>query len=267
MSSRARTWALLDTVRGGGRAAVALHGAIMALIVLNVIAVVLESIPRVAARWAGPLHVFEFFSVFLFIIEYLARAWACTAAPRYATPWGRLRYLCSPMALVDLIAILPTLLLFLPFDLRVMRALRLVRLARLGKLGRYSEASSLLMRVLRTRREELLLSFSLLAILAVICASLMYYVEGAAQPEAFPHIPAALWWAFITITTVGYGDVYPVTALGRVLGGATALLGILMLALPTGVFGAAFIDEVNRQKRAAAQPRACPHCGGPLDPA
>lgn len=265
MNARAWVWTLLETVRGGGRAAVLMHRAIMTLIILNALAVILASVQSMERRWSLFFDAFELFSVAVFSLEYLARVWACTADPRFAGPIrGRLRYVLTPLALIDLLAILPSYLIWLHLDLRIMRSLRLIRLARVGKMGRYSTAAAMIVRVVKSLREELLLSLSMLAILATVCATLMYFVEGQVQPEAFPSIPAALWWSFVTITTVGYGDVYPITPLGRILGITTTLLGILMLALPTGLFSAAFIEEVHRRRQAHPQ-KSCPHCGKPLE--
>ena len=256
---RHRVWDLFDPDPQADRTERMLHGALMILILLNVLAVVLQSVRSLADAYGRWFNFFEYVSVAVFSVEYLARAWSCTADPRYAHPvWGRLRFLISPMALIDLAAILPTLFVLTHLDLRFMRALRLVRLARVAKLGRYSEASNILLRVLKAKREELLLTMSFLLVLSLMCASAMYFVEGSVQPEKFPDIPTAMWWAIVTITTVGYGDVFPVTGWGRVIGVVTTLLGLLMIALPTGVFGAAFVEELNRKK---AQPTKCPHCG------
>jgi len=220
-------------------------------------------VPSVAARWGGLLHGLEVVSVAFFSIEYLLRLWSCTADPRYAHPIvGRIRYALTPMALIDLLAVLPFYLVFLDVDLRILRALRMIRVTRIIKLGRYSEASGLLLTVLRAKREELVLTFSLLATLAVMAASLVYAAETAAQPDKFPDIPHALWWAVATVTTVGYGDIVPVTPLGKIIGSATALIGILMIALPTAVFGAGFLDELNARR--AGKKTRCPHCGGAL---
>jgi len=263
VSARNATWQTLEpsldtTGRGRG-----LQVFLLALIVFNVLAVILESVEALATRHARLFQWFEWFSVAVFTAEYLARLWACTADPRYAHPvWGRLRYIVSPMALIDLAAILPTYLIFLNTDLRVMRALRLFRLARLAKIGRYTEAAVVLVRVMRAKREELIVTLSLVAILGVLFASLAYYAEHDAQPDKFPDIPHAMWWAFVTITTVGYGDIAPVTPVGKVIGVCTAVLGILMIALPTGVLGAAFVEELNRRGKPAPK---CPHCGKAVD--
>ncbi len=262
MSARDALWQTLEPATGAGRGR-GLQALLLALIVLNVLAVVLESVAGLAHRHGHLFLWFERFSVAVFTAEYLARLWACTGDPRYAgSIRGRLRYLMTPMALVDLAAILPSYLLFMNADFRVMRAFRLFRLARLAKIGRYTEAAIVLARVLRAKREEMVVTLSLVAILGVIFASLAYYAENDAQPDKFPDIPHALWWAFVTITTVGYGDIAPVTPLGKVIGVCTAVLGILMIALPTGVMGAAFVEELNRRGKRAA---ACPHCGKPVE--
>lgn len=241
------------------------HAMIMVLILLNVAAVVVGSVPSVVRRWDHWLDLFELFSVVIFSVEYVARVWSCTVESRFSHPLlGRLRYMATPAALIDLLAILPFYITFAKVDLRYMRAFRLVRLARLAKLGRYSEAASLLLRVLRNKREELILTLGLLLTLTVVFASLIFAAESEAQPDKFPDIPHAMWWAIVTITTVGYGDVYPVTTLGKVVGAATALLGILMIALPTGVFGAAFVEELGNRRRSKSG-RCCPHCGKEVD--
>lgn len=265
MTTRLRVWEILDTQQARDVVSERVHKAILALIVLNVAAVFAESVPVLRQRYEPYFNLFELFSVSVFTVEYLLRVWSCTADARFDHPIkGRLKFIFSGMAIIDLLAILPFYLTFMAVDLRTLRALRLVRLARLAKFGRYREASLTLTRVVQAKREELALTLSLLLILALICASLMYFAEGTVQPDKFPSIPAAMWWAIITITTIGYGDVYPVTPLGRVIAVFTALLGILMIALPTGVFGAAFVEELNNRRR-EKRARNCPHCGKPID--
>lgn len=258
-SIRQRVWEFCEPNTSASRLERRLHGALLLLILLNVLAVILESVVQFRAAYGRWFDAFEWFSVAVFTIEYLARLWACTNDPRYPHPvWGRVRYAFSPMALIDLAAILPSYLVFMHADLRVIRSLRLLRLARIGKIGRYSEAANILMRVLKAKREEMLVTLSLVGLLGVVFASLAYFAEHQAQPEAFPDIPHALWWAFVTITTVGYGDLAPITPLGKFIGVCTAILGILMIALPTGVLGAAFVEELNRAHKKGS---VCPHCG------
>ena len=264
-SLRHKVWDLCEPDEQASRLERNLHLFLMLLIFLNIFAVLMGSVNRIYSRFGPALDGFEYFSVAIFSLEYLARLWSCTADARYSHPlWGRLRYVFSPMALVDLCAILPTFLTFTQVDLRMVRALRLVRLARLAKLGRYSQASNLLVRVLAAKREELVLTMSLLVVLALFCATAMYYAEGTVQPDKFPDIPSAMWWALMTITTVGYGDVFPVTPVGRIIAVFTSLIGILMIALPTGVFGAAFVEELNNRRREKHH-SACPHCGKSLE--
>ncbi len=235
-----------------------------ALIVLNVIAVVLETEPALYTRYAPLFQSFETFSVTVFCIEYVLRLWSCTADPRYCHPiWGRLRFAFRPLTLVDLAAIVPSLLPFVVTDLRFLRSLRLLRMVRVLKIGRYSDAMGLLAGVLRSRRAELVVMFFVLSIVLLCSAGAIYYAEHEAQPEAFSSILASMWWAVITLTTIGYGDVYPRTALGKVLGGLIAICGIGIVALPTAIIASGFSEELRRRR----EPRLCPHCGKEIGPA
>ncbi len=166
--------------------------------------------------------------------------------------------------MIDLMAILPFYLpKLIPFDLRFLRAVRLFRIFRLLKLGRYSESVRLLGRVLNAKKEELGVTIFAVLILLVICSSLMYYAEHQAQPEAFSSIPAAMWWGIVTLTTVGYGDVYPITLPGKILGAIIAVLGIGLFALPAGILASGFADEMQKKRSQASG--ICPYCGRKLD--
>lgn len=223
---------------------------IMALIVANVFVVVLESVDGIALQYASFFIAFDLFSVTVFVIEYVLRLWTCTANPAFrGAVVGRLRYAATPLALVDLLAILPFLIpMIIPLDLRFIRAIRLMRVFGILKMGRYSYASDMLVRAINREKEVIAIIFCSLLILLVFASSLMYYAEYEAQPEAFSSIPAAMWWAVATLTTVGYGDVYPITPLGKLLGGVIALIGIGMFALPAGVFTSAFMEEVQKRR-------------------
>lgn len=248
---------------------------ILSLIALNVALVVVGTVERVQAL-AGPfLYGFEVFSVIVFTVEYVARLWACVEADDYdGRPVRyRLRFALTPLALVDLLAVLPFYLPMLGVDLRFTRALRLMRIFRLAKVGRYAgrnkyvAAFRLFAGVLRRKKEDLLVVFSFLGILLVMAASVMYYAEHEVQPEVFSSIPAAAWWAVVTLTTVGYGDTYPVTGLGQFVAGIVALLGIGLFALPTGILASGFEEalEMRRARRAQGDaPKTCPHCEAPL---
>lgn len=182
--------------------------------------------------------------------------------PRYARPLsGRLRFAATPLAVVDLLAIIPFYIGLAGIDLRFIRSLRLLRIVRVAKVGRYMKALHLFSRVLREKREELVLTLGMMLLLLIIASCFMYYVENPVQPENFPDIPHTMWWAVATFTTVGYGDIYPVTGLGKLLAGVVAILGIGLFALPTGILGAGFVGEM--QKR--SEGHRCPHCGRETD--
>jgi voltage-gated potassium channel len=234
------------------------------LILLNVLAVIVETVEPIRERWAAEFVGFEAFSVAVFTIEYLLRLWTCPLDPRFGgTARGRLRFLLSPMALIDLLAIVPA---YLPgdafLDLRYARVVRVVRMLRALKMARYSRSVQTLSNVFRERRADLVLITVLLLVLLVVSASTIYFAEHAAQPRIFSSIPAAMWWAVVTLTTVGYGDIYPITPVGKFLGAIIALLGIGLFALPAGILASGFADELQRARKAV--PQRCPHCHGEL---
>lgn len=259
---RRRLWEILEIAKHGDRLSRAFDLLITALIFLSIIAVIVESVPEIGRKYAGWFFWFELFSVGIFTLEYLGRAWACVQDVNYASPiTGRLRYLRKPLAVIDLLAILPFYLPLLGVDFRFLRVLRLMRLLRIFKLGRYYRAVQLIGDVLRSKKEELVLSSCVMGVLLLAASCLIYFLENGAQPESFPSIPAAMWWAIVTLTTVGYGDIYPVTMLGRFFGSIIALLGVGMVALPTGILGAGFVEVIQKRKKPAS---TCPHCGKPL---
>ncbi len=259
---RARLWQILDTPEPGDRRATVTSTVLIVLIALNLAAVIFGTVHSVALRYGAWLEAFEAFSVAVFSLEYLARLWACRSQPVYARPvLGRLRYFLSPLALVDLLAVLPYFLGFLAVDMRFLRALRLLRLLRIAKFGRYSETLALFGRVMRHKKEELAITSLLMLILIILSASLMYFAEHDAQPDQFPDIPTTAWWAVVTLTTVGYGDVYPVTGLGKLFASFVAIFGIAMFALPAGILGASFSEEMRRDRPG----KTCPHCGKTLE--
>ena len=235
----------------------------MGLIFLNVAAVVLETVDWIYLRYAFFFNAFDIFSVAVFTVEYTLRVWSCTVNPKFQDPVrGRLRFMVTPLALIDLMAVLPFYLPFVFPDLRFMRALRLFRLLRVLKLARYSDSLQTFVDVLRLKKEELLLMLFAIMILLVVSSSLMYDAENEAQPDAFSSIPAAMWWGIVTLATVGYGDIYPVTPWGKFIGSIVVILGIGLFALPTGVLASGFAEVLTRRKE--EQKKAgmiCPHCG------
>lgn len=258
-----RVYELLALAAPGDNLSRAVDVFLLGLIALNIVAMVLETVQLCYELGPRFFAWFETVSVILFSVEYLLRVWSSTVSQAFRAPVsGRLRYMLTPLAVVDLLAILPFYLPFLGLDLRSFRVLRLFRVVRTLKVGRYSKAMQLTGHVVVSRGPELITSLSIILALVLLSASLMYYAEREAQPDAFSSIPAAMWWAVTTLSTVGYGDVYPLTPAGKLLASTIALLGIGMFALPTGILGAAFVEEIQRRK---ATRQRCPHCGRELN--
>lgn len=221
-----------------------------ALIIANVIAISLESVDRIGIPYHLYFEWFELFSTIIFGTEYLLRLWSngIRENSKYKTPLGRrLEYVFSFNGLVDLIAILPSLIsiLFGDFDLRWVRV---VRLLRLFKISNYSDALEDLFSAVYEERRSFMAALYLFTIALFISSALMYLVEQEAQPDTFASIPEAMWWALITLTTVGYGDVSPVTAIGKIIGAFTALMGVCTVALLTGIIANAFANQLNRKR-------------------
>ena len=222
---------------------------IMIMIFLNMIAVIMETVDAVYVKYDSLFEWFEIISVIVFTLEYAGRIWTCTLIERYSHPIkGRIQFILSPIGLIDLLAILP---FYLPFimiiDGRILRLLRLFRLVRIFKMGRYSTAFRMIANVLNRRKEELLVTLTIVLLVLVLASSLMYYVEHEVQPKAFSSIPATMWWGVATLTTVGYGDVYPITSIGRVLGAFIAIMGIGIFALPAGIIASGFEAEIRKK--------------------
>ncbi|WP_235041504.1 potassium channel family protein [Vreelandella profundi] len=225
-----------------------LNQLICLLILLASITAILETEPMLRAMAPGLFKVLEAMFVCAFMIEYLLRLYSIGEDPRYRGFRGRLRYMFTFWALVDLIAILPFFLGFMTHNNAfLLRLLRLARMLRLARLGRFSQAWVSLADALKSRSHELLLSAGVAGLLLLFSSCCLYVVEAAAQPEAFGSVPRALWWSIATLTTVGYGDVTPITALGKVFAGLTAVAGIGIIAMPTGILAAAFSDALQKK--------------------
>ncbi|HNY34953.1 MAG TPA: ion transporter [Methanothrix soehngenii] len=234
---------------------------IMALISLNVLAVVLETVDWLNAGYGWLFRAFDMFSVAIFTVEYILRAWSCTENPRFKAPFsGRLRYLITPMAIIDLLAILPFYLPFVIPDLRFIRALRLFRLFRILKLARYSDALKTFAEVLNLKKEELGVTLFATLIMLTVASSMVYEAENEVQPEAFANIPDAMWWGVVTLTTVGYGDIYPKTPLGKFIGSFVVIAGVGLFALPAGILASGFNEVLQRRKEKKRKRMICPHC-------
>ncbi len=271
-----RVWQILDVAPENDRVSQAESIFMFCLILLNTVSIVLETVQPIKARYTLWFEMLETVSVALFTLEYLGRLWSCVVVPEYASPLvGRLRFALTPGSLIDLISILPFYLSLAELDLRILWMLRFLRLFRLLKLTRYSVAISLLGGTIHSRRAELLATGLLMFLVLIIASTLMFFAEHEAQPDKFPDIPTAMWWAVITLTTIGYGDVFPVTAIGKVIGGFIAIVGIGFVALPTGIISVGFVEELRlfreklRKQTQASSPSSikctCPHCGKEIE--
>ncbi len=257
-----RVFEVLNAVQPGDRVAQTIDVLLTLLIILNVLALILSTMDDIFRTAPRAFRLFEIASVIVFTMEYAARVWSCTTDPRYSGPLrGRLRFMASPLVAIDAAAIMPFyILMFIgtgALDLRALRILRLV--ARVARLTRYSEGIRSLTAAVGGRSQELLTTVGLMLVLLLLASSLMYFVENDAQPERFSSIPDAMWWGIITLTTVGYGDVVPVTNIGRVIVGVLAVMGIALFAVPAGILTSSFLEQL--EQRRSKETRFCPHCG------
>lgn len=244
----------------------AVNASIITLILLNVVVVMIETVPTIYNKHKSLFHFFDLFSVVVFSIEYLLRVWSSPHDKKYSHPiYGRLKYMISTAAIIDLLAILPFYLhAFLGFDLRVLRMLRLFRFLRLFRLTAYMKATKLIVNVFKATKNLLLLSLLMASILIIISSSLVYFAEHITQPEVFSSIPATLWWSVVTLTTVGYGDMIPVTLMGKLFTSLILLAGVTLFALPAGILTAGFLEETRKQK-GLRNNFNCPYCNMPIE--
>lgn len=245
---RQRVADILEAKRTNDTTSVIFDWFLIVLILLNVIAVVVSTVAPIQQQFKHPLFVFEVFSVSVFTVEYLLRLWSVVDLQKNGLAnWKtRLKYLISPMALIDLAAILPFYLgLFIGLDLRFLRIIRLIRVA---KLGRYSSAMQILFQVFKEEYKVLVAALFLLLVLMLIASSGIYLIEQHVQPDAFGSIPQAMWWAMATLTTVGYGDVTPITPLGKFFGGTITVISMAMVALPAGILASSFSEQFRKRR-------------------
>lgn len=259
MKLRRKIFELLDPSEGGTKWDKIVNSFIVILILLNVLAVILETVEPLYIEYKTLFDNFELISVAIFSIEYILRLWTITYKKEYQNPFsGRIKFVFSIGSLIDLAAILPSYLpFFIAYDLRFIRALRIFRFFRFFKLSRYMNARKVMSNVFSAKKEELTLSLAITFFLIVMASCVMYFVEHDAQPTRFSSIPETMWWSVATLTTLGYGDMYPITGLGRTLTSIISILGIGMFALPAGILASGFSDELKKGKEKVI----CKHCG------
>ncbi|MGX1785433.1 cyclic nucleotide-gated ion channel [Bosea sp. NPDC055332] len=249
LSWRRRAHLIIDHGAGDDLSARLVHGGLVALILVNVSALVLESVPSLAASYGRLFYWIELVSTVLFTLEYAVRLWTAPEHTRYrglGDNAARRAYLVSPPALLDFLATVPLYAALLGYsDLKI---LLLFRLLRFFKLGRYSPGMASLGAALHAERKALVACVVILIGVMLLSATAMHFVEHDVQPEKFGTIPDAMWWAIVTLTTVGYGDAFPISPLGKVVASLTAVMGLVMLALPVGIIATAFAQEIHRRE-------------------
>ncbi len=250
MITQQRVMEILNKGSGQDRTSLICDRFLATLIILNLVCICLESVQTIALQYASALLYLEIFSVSVFSVEYALRLWSSPLNPHLKGKTAnqrRFSYITSFTGVIDLLAILPTFLAVFgtTMDLRWLRTLRLVRLL---KLSHYSSALEDLFSAVYQERRSFLAAMYIMSIALFMASALMYLAENAAQPEKFSSIPQAMWWAVVTLTTVGYGDVTPITPLGQIIGALTAISGICAAALLTGIVASAFANQMARRQ-------------------
>ncbi len=247
---RKRIWTLLEPASDSDNLSRVVDIFLVSLIFFNILSVILETVESLYQQYELQFRYFEYFSVLIFTIEYFARLWSCVENKdeKKSNSQLRIRYIFSFSAIVDAMAILPSLLAFIypTVDLRFIRALRIVRLL---KFSRYSSSINNLLLVVWDQRKSFGAAFFILFIALIISSSGMYLVEKDVQPDKFGSIPQAMWWSVVTLTTVGYGDAFPITSIGKTFGSIIIILGIGTVALPSGILAAAFTEFSRRNQK------------------
>jgi voltage-gated potassium channel len=268
---------ILEPDHGNSWSGYAVNIFIILLIVANVVAFIIETDTAMFLQYEDFFIRFEIFSIGAFTVEYFLRLWSCVEDTQYQDPvTGRLRWMASFYAVVDFLAFAPFYIpLAVPVDLRVLRILRLFRIFRVLKLGRYSSSFLLMKKILFEKKSDLLVTLFILCIILILASTGMYYAENTVQPEKFGSIPASMWYTVVTLSTVGYGDVYPITLAGKVLASLIAIIGIAFFALPAGIITSGYIEALRDMPKAGTMQDTdregdghesyrefvCEHCG------
>jgi voltage-gated potassium channel len=257
--TRKRIFQIIERAETHDRTSAIFDKFIIILICINTALIIAESFHAVAIKYAFVLKMVEYFSVVVFTIEYLLRLW--TADYKFPkSKWPHIRYFFSFLAVFDLCAILPFYLIFFKINLGFTRILRLFRLLRILKITRYNDSLSIIAMVFRGEKDKILMTLFTICLMILIASSLMFNIENIAQPDKFSSIPATMWWAVGTFT--GNADVFPVTIPGKILSGIIGILGIGLVALPSGIICSGFMKAIESEKKDKI---ICPHCGKEIE--
>jgi voltage-gated potassium channel len=279
VSARRALYNFLETDTPRTRGKMLFRAFMYILISVNIFLVIFESAPELPYGITSLSYAVYAFSIGIFILLYVFRLWVCVENPRFSRPFsGRLLFMATPYAVIDLAVIIAfTIPVSFLLNSATYEFVKFLRLTVILKLVRYSDALQTMIRIFSAKRKPLGMALYMVLFLLVITSTMMYYFEHPAQPGVFTSVPESMWWGVETLTTLGYGDIVPVTAMGKVLGGITALLGIAMFAIPAGILASGFYEEYNltlrKEKRetvseddpGAQQGSVCPTCGRPLE--
>jgi voltage-gated potassium channel len=258
--ARKRFWTILQYTLSGKGWNKSFPLLITFLILLNVIAAAIETDPVYSLRYGHIFDLIAAFAILVFFIEYILRLWTAVEDPRYHVFFrGRFRYALTPLALIDFFSIAPFVLFFFISNPDLVSYMRFARIFWILKLGHYSPALITMGRVLQAKKQELFMTFFILFVLLILFSGAMFFLEHQAQPEKFSSILSSMWWGVETLSTVGYGDIIPITPLGRLLGSIVAMTGIALFAIPAGIFASGFVEELR--KKGEVKDEVCPHCG------
>lgn len=264
LSIQRRLFEILEAPPANDPISRSLNCFLVILILANITAAILESVGTLSAKYGVAFELFETCSVTIFVAEYLSRVWVSVHRAKFRAPiTGRLRYMCSPLALIDLAAIIPALITGFASDFRFLRALRVLRMLRIWKLTRYSVSLQIVRSALLETANQLVAVAAILGVVVIVSSGLMYVVEHPAQPEKFSNVFSSIWWTLETLTMISYDDMAPITPIGKFLGVMIGLLGIGMFAMPAGILASAFIDQLK--KRSQDKFRCCPKCGAAVE--
>lgn len=262
-----RVYKILEPSDRDTRASAAFNVFITLVILISIAVMVLSSVQSLDEKFSLFFDAMFFFTTIVFSVEYPLRLWSCTADPNFAdTLAGRLKWALTPFALIDFLVVLPFYLaIFTGINLT---GLVVLRVFRVFKLIRYSDSITMIIRVVRAQKDMLITAYLVLFIALIVASTLMFHIENPGQPEKFSSIPATMWWGIVTLTTVGYGDMVPLTIPGKILGGCITLLGIGIFALPAGILASGFTQELQRKMRGKGVDQnehdgevyLCPHC-------
>jgi len=248
-----RTYEIIEQGKPGDKFSIIFDWFIIILIILNIATLIAETSPSISPLTLKMFHVFEVYSVIVFTVEYALRVWTATCNPKYRQKIvGRFKYIGSASSLIDVMAIVPFYLEVIIgafIDLRFVRIFRLFRLFRVLRLGRYSSSIKVLVLVFKEKLADLIIAISIVFILIILSASILFYVEHTAQPESFSSIPETMWWAVCTLTTIGYGDLVPMTFMGRFMTAFIAILSIGIIALPAAMLVTGYSEVTARFKK------------------